>query len=162
MTAAATGFSGSPRDDSVSPLQPDFALVSAVPRLRNFSGAIRAVSLLIKFGLVARMLLQNFAWSKFIFSSGQPFQFLDDSLQSKVFPESQRPTTEWREAGPQNHSVVRVLRGIDDFLLHAPRGLIHHQEDKPVRERLFVQPQAWVAMPIRRDIWSLRALRLTV
>src|SRR5207249_10624252 len=68
---------------------------------------------------------------------------------------TQRPTTEGRETGSQNHSVVRILRRIDYFLLHTTRGLIHHQKDKPVRERLFVQPQTGIAVPIR---WNIRAL----
>ena len=38
------------------------------------------LSLLIKFRPIPRMFLQYFAWSKFLFSSGQPFQFLDDLL----------------------------------------------------------------------------------
>src|SRR5437667_4854262 len=104
------------------------------------------------------MLLQNLTWRKFPFALGQPFEFVDDSLQSKVLRETQRPTTERRETGSQNHSVVRVLRGIDNFLLHAPRGLIHHQEDKPVRERLFVQPQTGSAVPIRSRSRGIRAL----
>src|SRR2546429_9524374 len=111
------------------------------PPLRISSFDIRASSFCIKPCPVAGMLPQNLTWRKFLSALPQPFQFVDNFAQSEMFGETQRPTTEWREAGPQNHSVVRVLRGIDDFLLHAPRSLIHHQEDKPVCERLFVQSQ---------------------
>src|SRR5262249_10601976 len=45
--------------------------------------------LLVKFRPIARMLLQKFAGPKFHFGSGQPFQFLDGSLYSEVFRESQ-------------------------------------------------------------------------
>src|SRR3954451_19991816 len=47
--------------------------------------------LLIKFCPITRMFLQYFAWSKFLFSSRQPFQFLDGPLYSKVFGKSQWP-----------------------------------------------------------------------
>src|SRR6266496_2864559 len=90
-------------------------------------------------------------WSSDVCSS-------DLSRRSEMFGETQRPTTERREACPQNHSVVRVLRGFDDFLLHATRGLIQHQEDKPVPERLFVQPQTGIAVPIRFRSRGIRAL----
>ena len=56
-------------------------------------------SLLIKFCPITRMFLQYFAWSKFLFSSGQPFQFLDGPLYSKVFRKSQWPAAERRKTG---------------------------------------------------------------
>jgi len=55
--------------------------------------------LLIKFCPITRMFLQYFAWSKFLFSSGQPFQFIDGPLNSKVFRKSQRAAAERRKTG---------------------------------------------------------------
>src|SRR5262249_15157122 len=76
--------------------------------------AFEQLSILIKFRPIPRMFFQNLARSKFCFSSGQPFQCLDDFLQTKVFSESQRPAAKGRETGPQNHSVIRILWRIDD------------------------------------------------
>src|SRR5262249_7141348 len=55
-------------------------IVSAgrLPACRDRQGCLSSV--LIKFRPITRMLLQNFAWSKFLFSLGQPFQLVDDSL----------------------------------------------------------------------------------
>ena len=51
-----------------------------------------------------------------------------------MFSKTQWPAAEWRETASQNHSVVRVLWRIDDFLLHTTRGLIHHEKHKPIRK----------------------------
>src|SRR5262245_5878311 len=96
--------------------------------------------LLIKFRPIARMLLQKFAGPKFHFGSGQPFQFLDGSLYSEVFRESQRPAPKWRKTGPQNHSVVRILWRIDDSFVHAASGLIHREQNEPMSQLLFIEP----------------------
>ena len=65
----------------------------------NASGTLALHSLLIKICPITRMFLQYFACSKFLFSSGQPFQFLDGLLYSKMFRKSQWPAAEWRKAG---------------------------------------------------------------
>src|SRR6202008_2018607 len=80
------------------------------------------------------MLLQNLTRRKFLFALRQRFEFIDDFLQSKMLGETQRPATERRETGSQNHSVVRVLWRIDHFLFHTTCGLIHHKKDKPQRQ----------------------------
>src|SRR5204862_4497488 len=95
-------------------------------------------SLLIKFRPIARIFLQNFTGSKFLFSSGQPFQLLDDLLWSKVFRISQRPAAERRETSSQNHSVIRILGRIDDSLFHATSGLIYYQKNQPVSQLFFI------------------------
>src|SRR5436305_6863955 len=113
-----------------------------IPRLRSESQKwkFERLSLFIKSCLVPGALLQYLAWQEFLFSLRQAFQFRDDLLESKMFGETQRPTTEGRETGSQNHSVVRVFRRIDDFLLHATRRFVHHQEDKPVRDVISCSP----------------------
>src|SRR6266567_6825890 len=75
----------------------------------NSSFVIRASSFCIKPCPAAGMLLQNLTWRKFLFALRQPFEFIDDFFQSKMLRETQRPATERRETGSQNHSVVRVL-----------------------------------------------------
>jgi hypothetical protein len=102
--------------------------------------AFERLSLLIKSCPTARMLLQNFAGSKFHFSSGQPFQFLDGSLYSEVFRESQGPAAKGRKTGPQNHSVIRILWRIDDSFFHATSGLIHREQNEPMSQLLFIEP----------------------
>ena len=57
-------------------------------------------------------------------------------LQSKVFRKSQGPAAKRRETGSQNHSVIRVLRRIHDFLFYATSGLVHHQKDEAVSQLL--------------------------
>src|SRR5439155_20261926 len=121
-----------------------------------------SVLLFIKFRSIAGMLLQYFTRREFLLGFRQPFQFFDDFLQPKMFSETQRSAAERRETGSQNHSVIEVLRRVDDFLFHAGRGLVHHQKDKPVRQLFFVQAQARVAVPVWRDIWAFGAFGLTM
>src|SRR6266567_4726563 len=120
------------------------------------------ISFLIKFRFIPGVLLQYLAWRKFLLALRQAFEFIDDFVQSEMFGETQRPASERRETGSQNHSVVRVLRRIDHFLLYTTSGLVNHQEDEPVRQLLFVQPQPRIAMPVRRNIRSLCAFGLAV
>src|SRR5436190_3348728 len=96
------------------------------------------VSLFIKSGSIAGVLFQYFARQKFLLSLRQPFQFIDDFLQPKMFREPQWSTSERCETGSQNHSVVRVLGGVDNILLHTARSFIDHQEDQSVGQFLFI------------------------
>src|SRR6266496_4227003 len=46
----------------------------------------------------------------------------NDLFQTKMFRETQWPAAEWRKTYAQNHSVVRVLRRIDDVLFYTGGG----------------------------------------
>src|SRR5215216_3057299 len=99
----------------------------------------------MKFRSIPCVLLQYLAWRKFLLSLRQPFQFIDDFFQPKMFRETQWAASERRETGSQNHSVVRVLRRIDNVLLHTARGFVDHEEDQAVCQLLFVQAQTRIA-----------------
>src|SRR5262245_36832874 len=94
--------------------------------------AFERLSILVKFRPIASVLLENFTWSKFLLGSGQSFQFLDGSLYSKVFGESQRTAAKRRKTGSQNHSVIRILWSIDDSFFHTTSGLIHGEQNEPM------------------------------
>src|SRR5260370_40462260 len=103
------------------------------------------MSALITFRSIPVVLPQYLAGRKFLLALRQPFKFIHDFVQAEMFGETQWPTPERRETGSKNHSVVRVLRRIDDFLLHATRSFVDHQEDEPMRQVLFAGPQKRVA-----------------
>ena len=76
--------------------------------------------------------------------------------------ETQWPAAEWREACSQNHSVIRVLWRLDHFLFQATRGFINHEKDEAMRQFALIQPQPWIAMPIRRNDRAFGAFRVAM
>ncbi len=116
----------------------------------------------MKFRAIPGVLPQNLAGQKFFFALCQPFQFLDDFVQSIMLRVAQWPTPEWRETRSQDHSVVCVLGRLDDFLFHAAGGFVDHQEDEPARQLFVVQPQTWIAVPVRRNVWAFGAFGLAM
>ena len=108
------------------------------------------------------MFLQYLTRQEFLLRPRQPFQFIDHFIQAEMLRVTQWAAAERRETGSQHHSVVRVLRRIDDFLFHATRGFVHHQKDQPPREIFFAHPQPRIVIQTRRNIRALGTFRLAV
>src|SRR6266487_869141 len=126
------------------------------------NGVEERILVRMKFRAIPGVLPQNLAGQKFFFALCQPFQFLDDFVQSIMLRVAQWPTPEWRETRSQDHSVVCVLGRLDDFLFHAAGGFVDHQEDEPARQLFVVQPQTWIAVPVRRNVWAFGAFGLAM
>src|SRR5437868_15307591 len=77
---------------------------------------------------VLGMVAKQIARRKLLAGAGMdPIQVGYDLLQADAFGITQRASSKNREAGAENHPVVRVFRGGDDFFFETTRRLVHHQ-----------------------------------
>src|SRR5262249_8639833 len=112
-------------------------------------------SVLIKFRSVSGVLRQNFARREFVLGLCKSLHFANNLFQSEMFCETQWPATEWRETSPQDHSVICILRRLDNFLFHTARRFVDNEKDQPVDQFVFIQLQTGVAVPVWRNVRSL-------
>ena len=90
----------------------------------------------IKPCVLARVTLQQLARRKFLIHTSKRFELIDNFFQTEMLRETQRPTTDWRETCPEDHSVIGVLGGVDDVLFETTRRFVYHEEHEPVRQFL--------------------------
>src|SRR5450432_627400 len=109
MTDCAAGFAGW-APDSPAPF---------------FSGASSGD--FIEFRAVPGVLAQEIARGELTtVAVASRYHFFDPEMVG----EAQWAATQRREAGPEDHAVIRILGRGDDLFLEATRGFVDHQEDE--------------------------------
>src|SRR5690242_11724007 len=111
---------------------------SGVPTALGGSPLVINSSFSIEFRFLTRVLFQKVARLELVVALGESAHFIDNFLQTKMLGETEGTTAERSEAGSENHSVIGVLRRIDDPLFQTARRFVHHEENKPVRQLLFI------------------------
>ncbi len=58
----------------------------------------------------------------------------DHFFAPEMVGETQGTAAQWRETGPEDHAVIRILGRGDDLFLEATRGFVDHQVNEAERE----------------------------
>src|SRR3954464_791716 len=101
------------------------------------------------------MILQDLRRLKLLFALRQLFELTYYFGQTTIVGKTQRPAAERRKAGSEDHSIIRIRRGLDHFFFKTASSLVNHQKNKPPADRVTFKLHPWIAL---RVCWNRRTL----